>query len=547
MYREFFRLQYYPFRHTTQPAVFYEGSQQREILARLTYGLQEGRDLMLLAGKMGSGKSLLARVFTARLGQEWQVIKPDHPWMSGQEFLRIVRNKLVMIPEQEPSRAYDEPLEMIARAVLHLEQQGRRVLLLIDDAELYAQEALQAVCFLANLEAEGRRLLPILLVAREEAGLETRLDTPLLRPLLQRVSMHCVLDYLSEDETDAYILQHLRDAGGDPSLFPRDCVNLIYQFSQGCPRLINQACDDVLLRAFSERQTRITLAIVRRAMSEPPYKHSAAVTREPVPPAQTPAQPSPPPSVEPASAPRKPARFPFQVPTPPASEAKAGKRWFNLVNVVAFCFGAGLVMLWSVVQGGYLHRLSPTQRSMVAEPAHHSVRGVTDWAAASAATLTTPVGRPLPMPSAQFTRRVHIDPRTPLIYWTSEFFGAWNATVRDLLATYNPGLDPMWPPSGDDLLMPVLTRADLVVTDDQGQTFVYVATFDELTEAQAEADSLNAFEGTNTKAVLVPARLRDTMVWRLYAGPFVGHRAAQSAAERLEFTQLPVLNIISKG
>jgi type II secretory pathway predicted ATPase ExeA len=540
MYQEYFRLHRYPFGHTTDPILFFEGGQQREALARLTYGLQEGRDMMLLSGKVGSGKSVLAGVFTARLGPQWQIIKTDNPWISVRELFRFVRRKLAAISEQGAPEGYREPLEVISRILVRLQMKGVRTLLVIDDAEQCSEETLVGVRLLSALETGARRLLPILLVATEE--LETRLDTPALRPLMQRITMSYSMGYLSGDETDAYILQHLRAAGADHSLFPRDCVDLIYQFSQGCPRLINQACDDVLLRAYSERQPHISPTIVRNALSKSPRQISPAAARESVPTIHKPAQAAPPPSVTPAATPLQSSPLPFEPPVP-GRPASPRKTVFSLSIFAAFCLGASIVLLWSVVQGSYPHS-QPSSRGRTTGHVQPATAAAALGPPQAPLSRSAPVVRPVPMPPANSIRRAHIDPRTPLIYWVTELFGAWNATVRDLLATFNPGLDPIWPPSGEDLSIPVLNRADLIVTNEQGQVFVYVASFEDPTEAHSNLGSL---QRVVTSALLLPIQRGDRMVWRLYGGPFLTKSAALSALEAIPFTHLPVLERNSVG
>lgn len=540
MYLEYFRLQHYPFRHTTDPILFFEGGQQREALARLTYGLQEGRDLMLLSGKVGSGKSVLAGVFTTRLGPQWQIIKMDNPWLSARELFRFVRRKLAAISEQEAPEGYREPLEVIFRILVRLQVKGVRTLLVIDDAEQCSEETLVGVRLLSDLETGARRLLPILLVATE--NLEARLDTPALRPLLQRITMSYSIGYLSGDETDAYILQLLRAVGADHSLFPRDCVDLIYQFSQGCPRLINQACDDVLLRAYSERQPHISPTIVRNALSTSPRQPSPAAAREAVPTMHKPAEAAPPPSVTPAAPPQQSAPLPFE---PPAAARPASRRKTvsSLSILAAFCLGASIVLLWPVVQGGYPHS-QPSPKGKAPGQVKPMTAAAAPGPPQASLSRSAPIARPLPMPPANTMRTAHIDPTTPLINWVSELYGAWNATVRDLLATFNPGLDPIWPPSGEDLSMPVLNRADLIVTNEQGQVFVYVASFEDSTEAHSNLESL---QRVVTSALLLPIQRGDRMVWRLYGGPFLTKSAALSAIEAIPFTHLPVLERNSAG
>ena len=263
MYLEFFRLKKYPFQNTSDSAFFYEGARQSEALARLTYGIQESKGLMLITGKVGSGKTMLVRGFTSRLGPEWQVIELNNPWLSAQELFRFLMHKLNV--EADNQRTGEPPLDLLRRSLLELEQRGGRVLLIIDEAQLFSHDALEGVRLLYNLETESHKLLPILLVGQEE--LDALLRTHPMRALHQRIRVRYVLDYLSTDATDAYIQHRLRMAGGDAYLFPSNCITTIHEASGGCPRMVNNLCDDILLYAFGLRQPRITQDIVDKAVT----------------------------------------------------------------------------------------------------------------------------------------------------------------------------------------------------------------------------------------------------------------------------------------
>jgi len=263
MYLEFFRLKKYPFQNTSDSAFFYEGTKQREALARLTYGIQESKGLMLITGKVGSGKTMLVRGFTSRLGPEWQVIEVNNPWLSAQELFRFLMLKLNI--ETDPHKAGDPPLDLLRKSLIDLEQRGGRVLLIIDEAQLFSHDALEGVRLLYNLETESHKLLPTLLVGQEE--LDALLRTHPMRALHQRIRVSYVMDYLSTDATDAYIQHRLRMAGGDAYLFPSNCITMIHGASRGCPRMVNNICDDTLLHAFGLRQTRITQDIVEEVIA----------------------------------------------------------------------------------------------------------------------------------------------------------------------------------------------------------------------------------------------------------------------------------------
>ena len=162
-----------------------------------------------------------------------------------------------------------------------------------------------------------------------------------LRQVQQRIALNYHLQRLDAQETEAYIQHRLRIAGGDPYLFPRDCLELIYKASQGSPRVINQLCDTCLLFAFGRRSRQITLELTREAIANQHPEHSvppdaagaiqAAPGMPPVaeqPPAATPAPQaaavaSAPPATPPANDPG-PNVLPFQLPTASSGPSNHG-------------------------------------------------------------------------------------------------------------------------------------------------------------------------------------------------------------------------------
>ncbi|RMD68793.1 MAG: peptidoglycan-binding protein, partial [Gammaproteobacteria bacterium] len=289
MYKEFFRLRQYPFQNTTDPSFFFEGEQHREALARMQYGIVEGKGLVLVTGKVGSGKTTLAKIFVNRLGPEWKVIFLDNPWLTAAEFLRYIYRAL-----SGEGGEGDVPLSAIHERLLALEEEGKRVLLVVDEAQLLPLDTLQAIRLLYNLETPERKLIQVLLLAQDEfMGM---LQSSPLRAFKQRISLFYHLGYLSLDETDAYIQHRLRVAGADPYLFPRHCVERIYQASQGCPRVINQICDDALLFAYGRNQARIIPEVVEEAIAKwREHENPERIVAPEPPPQGQPSRPAPPP------------------------------------------------------------------------------------------------------------------------------------------------------------------------------------------------------------------------------------------------------------
>lgn len=584
MYQEFFRLQQYPFQNTSDPAFFYEGGQQKEALARLTYGIQESKGLMLITGKVGSGKTMLARGFSSRLGPEWHVIEVNNPWITAQELFQFVLGKIT--GTRDGQRARKVTLDMIHGTLLELDAKGSRVLLIIDEAQLLSQETLEGMRFLHSLESENRKLLSILMMGQEE--LETLLKTNSLRALQQRIRLTYALDYMSPDETDAYIQYRLKVAGGDPYLFPRECIDLVHQASHGCPRLVNNICDDTLLFAFGRSQSHITSEIVREAagvllseeknqndQSPPPAqphgrdaevvsrddgrgnegtRHHRVDSRQKGRKekknngrGQALGKPSPETTlVYPEAGLLADHDQGIQSLHLPYDEMETPSRnsglWIGLVVTVTVL---GLIawIAWVAWMDEAKPPSAATNQSAATSPSTPTGQKnpVVPMSPVEQlpATLEASSANPLSLPRPAANHKVRIDAKTPLTLLAAEYFGAWNATVLDILGAINPGLDLEHAPSGTVFQIPSLNRSDLIVADRQGRFFLYYASFEDEGEAQSNLQSLRMM---THQASLQAAQRGGKAVWRLYAGPYTSNESATKAANSLWFKYLPLLN-----
>jgi general secretion pathway protein A len=159
-----------------------------------------------------------------------------------------------------------ELVDILNSCLLRAHSQGKRVVLVVDEAQNLAPEVLEQVRLLTNLETETQKLLQIILIGQPE--LREMLDRTELRQLAQRVTGRYHLDPLSADESASYIRHRLRVAGATSDIFSPAALREAHRLSRGVPRLINVICDRALLGAYTQDRHRVTPAIVRRAATE---------------------------------------------------------------------------------------------------------------------------------------------------------------------------------------------------------------------------------------------------------------------------------------
>jgi type II secretory pathway predicted ATPase ExeA len=262
MFEEHFGLTAKPFGKTPDPAFLYESPQHREALARLEYAVDE-KELALLVGDIGSGKTTLSRALIDRVGETRPVILLINPRLTPTQLLRAVARGLGM----DPARFRNDLLDQIHTKLFELFEQQREPVLMIDEAQLIPSKAtFDEIRLLTNFQLDDQNLLSVVLIGQPE--LETRLERDAYAPLRQRIGMRYSLGPLSLDETIEYIEHRIRVAGGTRNPFSRDAMREMHAFSGGIPRLINTLATTSLLDAFGEDAETIDPARVTSAAQE---------------------------------------------------------------------------------------------------------------------------------------------------------------------------------------------------------------------------------------------------------------------------------------
>src|SRR6266852_4973543 len=246
MFEEFFGFTTRPFGKTPDPGFLYESPQHGEALARLEYAVEE-KELSLLVGDIGSGKTTLSRALIDRIGESRPVILLINPRLTPAQLLRSIASGLSL----QPARYRNELLDQIHAKLFELYEAGREPVLIIDEAQLIPSKAtFDEIRLLTNFQLDDQNLLSVLLIGQPE--LEVRLDRQRYAPLRQRIGMRYDLGPLSLEDTIAYIEHRVRVAGANRNPFSREAMEEIHTVSGGIPRLINTLATTALLDAFGD-------------------------------------------------------------------------------------------------------------------------------------------------------------------------------------------------------------------------------------------------------------------------------------------------------
>ncbi|HEX9207777.1 MAG TPA: AAA family ATPase [Steroidobacteraceae bacterium] len=266
MYTSFFGLQEKPFAITPDPRYLYLSERHAEALAHLLYGINEAGGFIQLTGEVGTGKTTVIRSLLEQLPGHAEVALILNPRITPAEFLLTICEEL-HLPVTEGSRDSTKALmDLLGHYLLDAHARGRRVVLIVDEAQNLSFETLEQVRLLTNLETATTKLLQIILIGQEE--LRALLEQPDLRQLAQRITGRYHLSPLSRDETAGYVKHRMRVAGATAEAFTPVALREIHRLSGGIPRVINVVCDRALLGAFTREDHRVGAAYIRQAAAE---------------------------------------------------------------------------------------------------------------------------------------------------------------------------------------------------------------------------------------------------------------------------------------
>jgi type II secretory pathway predicted ATPase ExeA len=254
-----------PFANTPDPQFLYLSRRHNEALARLQYAVEE-RELGLLIGAIGAGKTTLSRALMDACGDDVRFFILTNTRLSPTELLRTLARLLGEAPEYRKA----DVLDQIQARLVQFHEQGLSPVFILDEAQLIPSKAtFDEIRLLTNFQLDDRNLMTILLMGQPELG--RRLKHPAYEALMQRVGIRYTLEGLEEDEISAYISHRLTQAGGPADLFKPETAKVFFAYTRGIPRLINTLGTLSLLEAMQHEAKKVTAAIVEKAAREMPY------------------------------------------------------------------------------------------------------------------------------------------------------------------------------------------------------------------------------------------------------------------------------------
>lgn len=267
MYFDFYDFKEAPFNLTPSSKYFFSSSKHVEALSTLIYAINERKGFVVITGDIGSGKTTVCRALINQLDAKTQSALITNTRMSGKDLLMSILEDFEV--DYEPgskSKLHSQLNEYLIDQL----RQDRNVVLLIDEAQNLSPAVLEEIRMLSNLETEHEKLIQIIFLGQPE--LKSKLALPQLEQLRQRIAVYFHLTPLSEDDTYKYIVHRLHIASSKSSrnYFTDEAMRLIYRYSKGVPRLINQICDSAFLTGFIKEVSIIDKRILMEVIEESP-------------------------------------------------------------------------------------------------------------------------------------------------------------------------------------------------------------------------------------------------------------------------------------
>jgi general secretion pathway protein A len=262
MYEKFYGFREKPFHIVPNSNTLFLTDKHQAALTYLEYGLIEAVGFILLTGEIGTGKTTLIRYMLKKMDQGIEVAVIFNTNVTAEQLLNLVLSEYELAPAKEKA----EGLDRLNQFLIEKYSQGKRVLLIIDEAQNLSDEALEEVRMLSNLQTDDQLLLQIMLVGQPQ--LKRRLQDPRLTQLAQRIAVNYHLAPLTREESIRYMAFRLERVGGRLELFDDDAQNLIYQAAGGIPRTINLLCDSALVYGFADELQTIDKHLVEQVLQD---------------------------------------------------------------------------------------------------------------------------------------------------------------------------------------------------------------------------------------------------------------------------------------
>jgi general secretion pathway protein A len=263
MYEAYWELSEPPFDNSPNPKFFYRSPEHEEALVRLVYTVRHRKGCGMLTGEYGCGKTTLSRALIQRLEAErYEIGLLTNPSWNAVDFLR---EALYQLGIETREKTKPELLHQLNDVFFRNYREGRDTVLIVDEAQLIEDDAVyEELRLLMNFQTDDRFLVTLLLIGSPELREHVRR----LKHLDQRITIRYHLNTLDDTHTAAYVAHRLKMAGRAAPIFTDEAIKLIFDFTRGTPREINNLCEVALLVGYTKRVREIGDKIVAEVIKD---------------------------------------------------------------------------------------------------------------------------------------------------------------------------------------------------------------------------------------------------------------------------------------
>ncbi len=253
-YLNHFNLQRSPFGLTPDPEFVFWSKQHARAKAYMESTIWLSDGFVVITGEIGSGKTTLLQSFLSELEEDVVVAVVSQTQLTPTQFLQAVLTEFGFKPFDKKKV---ELLDMLNMFLIEQYAAGKKVILIVDEAQNLSAKVLEEIRMLSGIETSKEKVLRIIFAGQPE--LKDTLDSPQLKQLVQRVRLRFHLGSLEPRDMRDYIEHRLKVAGSSGrTIFTEDAFPVIYRYSGGIPRLVNTICDSALLVGFADEKSKIT-------------------------------------------------------------------------------------------------------------------------------------------------------------------------------------------------------------------------------------------------------------------------------------------------
>lgn len=264
MYTEFYGFKEKPFNLVPNPSYLFLSERHANALTFLEYGLAEKIGFVMLTGEIGIGKTTLIRYLLNQVESDMDVAVIFNTNVLSEDLIKLVLSEFEIAYDDGITKA--KALEALYAFLIEKYSKGRKVLLIIDEAQNLSRDVLEEIRMLSNLQTDEEMLLQIMIVGQPE--LKEKLNDPKLAQFAQRIAVSYHISAMNLEETGEYIAHRIEKAGGRTLLFSQDAIEKIFEASGGIPRTINLLCDASLVYGYADSKQTITAEVVGQVIED---------------------------------------------------------------------------------------------------------------------------------------------------------------------------------------------------------------------------------------------------------------------------------------